>query len=140
MKKKTLKKLSDALREKVYYKIPELHYGGCGFAAVALIEALEKMGEHARLVTRNHYRHILVEVKVQSGRSVRKVIIDCFMTGYTWDNRYAYGDLKKLKKDLEVELGWNDMFDRRQVPELRRKIRKVVKDVLKPCTEPIEIT
>jgi hypothetical protein len=62
------------------------------------------------------------------------------MTGHTWDNRYAYGDLKQLKKDLKVEWGWNDMFDRRQVPALRRKIRKVVKDVLKPCAEPIEIT
>lgn len=140
MKKKTLEKLGQALYDQVYMQMSWLHNGGCGFAAVALIEALEKMGEEARLVTRNHYSHILVEVKVQSGRSVRKVIIDCLMTGYTWDNRYAYGDLKQLKKDLKTEWGWNNMFDRRQVPTLRRKIRKVVKDVLKPCTEPIEIT
>lgn len=135
MKKETLKKLSDALNEKVYSKIDYLHCGGCGFAALALIDALQKLGEEARLVSRNGYGHLLVEVKVEHGKSLRKVVMDCSMAGYEWDYRYGYADVKQLKRDLRYDPNWNDAFDRSNLPKMRRAIRKVVDDVLKPCTE-----
>ena len=135
MKKETLIKLSNALREKVYSKIPNLHFGGCGFAAATIIDALARAGEKAQLVCMNHCGHLLVEVKVRHGRGMRKVVFDCSDYQYEWDSRYEYGDIKKLKYDLRYYPNWNDAFDRRLVPELRRKIRNVVKDVVKPCAK-----
>lgn len=135
MKKETLEKLSEALREKVYYKIPNLHQGGCGFAAATIIDALTKCGEDARLVCKNHYQHLLVEVKVRRGRALRKVVFDCSGFQYKWDSNYEYGDIKKLRYDLRYDTNWNDIFDRHDLPKMRYAIRKVVNDVVKPCAE-----
>lgn len=135
MKKKTFEKLSAALYERVYKTIPYLHMGGCGFAAATIIDALAEVGEKAILVSYSGYRHILVEVRVRDGRSLRKVLLDCNSNGYEWDERYAYADPEVLKKDLRDLGRWNDLFNRRDVPRLRRSIRKVVQDVLKPCTK-----
>lgn len=140
MKKETFEKLSYALYERVYKTIPRLHMGGCGFAAATIIDALAKAGEEARLVCMNHYGHLLVEVKVRHGRGLRKVVFDCSDYQYKWDYRYEYGDIKKLKYDLRYDPNWNDAFNRRNLPKMRRAIRKVVDDVLKPCAEPVETT
>lgn len=129
MKKKTLKKLSEALREKVYYKIPELHHGGCGFAALALYDALSKKGESVRLMSVGNYAHLMVEVKTGPSILGKRMLLDSESIE-PLSQRWWETDRDTLRDCLEEVSRWNNKFNRDYVKRIRRRIFKIVEEVL----------
>lgn len=129
MKKETLIKLSNALREKVYSKIPNLHFGGCGFAALALYDALSNKGERVRLMSCGEYSHLMVEVKTKWPVLGKRVLLDSREIEQL-SPRWWETDRETLSDCLKDVSRWNPSFNRDYAKRIRRRIFKVVEEVL----------
>lgn len=129
MKKETLKKLSDALRENVYRKIPNLHHGGCGFAALALYDALSKKGESVTIMSRGDYGHLTVKLNTGVSIFADEVLLDSKQV-MPVDDRWWETDRPTLSDCLKEEYRWNPDFNRDYSARIRRRIFKIVNEVL----------
>jgi hypothetical protein len=110
--------------------IPNLNFGGCGYAAIALYHSLKQEGLEPQIVFFSNRNRDLKGYRAP-GHAVVRV-----KNGYRYKYLDAQGEwtskdykLKKvvsldyLKKSLENRDTWNESFDRKNV----KKIEKIIK-------------
>jgi len=129
-------------RELKTLNIPYINKGGCGWFAINLIRALDKLGIHAQLYAfiasydnfTEYKNNNSVDILQNVGLDHVMVCIDDRLYDGVgerkWSEKHWFGVRDKIEKqDLENALeycAWNSMFDTDHIPRIKKFCNKLV--------------